>query len=57
MQILSSRNDDIERKCDIQKTAGGTKNIESYNLSGRMKQLKNFSDEIYDLDGNSGQII
>jgi hypothetical protein len=34
-----------------------SKNIESYNLSGGMKQLKNFSDKIYDLDGNSGQII
>jgi len=34
-----------------------SKNFESYNLSGGMKQLKNFSDEIYDLDGNSGQII
>ncbi len=34
-----------------------SKNIESYNLTGGMKQLKNFTDEIYDLEGNSGQII
>ena len=34
-----------------------SKNIESYNLTGGMKQLKNFTDEIYNLEGNSGQII
>ena len=34
-----------------------SKNIESYNLSGGMKQVKNFTDEIYNLDGNSGEII
>tara|TARA_X000000368_G_scaffold392136_1_gene356646 strand:+ start:7768 stop:8118 length:351 start_codon:yes stop_codon:yes gene_type:complete len=34
-----------------------SKNVESYNLTGGMKQLKNFTDEIYDLEGNSGQII
>ena len=34
-----------------------SKNIESYNLAGGMKQLKNFTDEIYNLEGNSGQII
>ena len=34
-----------------------SKRIESYNLSGGMKQLKNFTNEIYDLEGNSGQII
>ena len=34
-----------------------SKNVESYNLIGGMKQLKNFTDEIYNLEGNSGQII
>ena len=34
-----------------------SKNVESYNLTGGMKQLKNFTDEIYDSEGNSGQII
>ena len=34
-----------------------SKNVESYNLTGGMKQLKNFTDEIYNLEGNSGQII
>ena len=34
-----------------------SKKTESYNLSGGMKQLKNFTHEIYDLEGNSGQII
>jgi hypothetical protein len=34
-----------------------SKNIESYNLSGGMKKVKNFTDEIYNLDGNSGEII
>mgnify|MGYP001186927065 FL=1 len=34
-----------------------SKNVESYNLAGGMKQLKNFTDEIYNLEGNSGQII
>ena len=34
-----------------------SKNIESYNLSGGMKQVKNFTDKIYNLDGNSGEII
>ena len=34
-----------------------SKNVESYNLTGGMKQLKNFTDQIYNLEGNSGQII
>ena len=34
-----------------------SKNVESYNLTGGMEQLKNFTDEIYDSEGNSGQII
>ena len=31
--------------------------IESYNLSGGMKELQKFTKEIVDLEGNSGQII
>ena len=34
-----------------------SKNVESYNLTGGMKQLKNFSDEFYNFEGYSGQII
>ena len=34
-----------------------SKNVESYNLTGGMKKLKNFTDQIYNLEGNSGQII
>ena len=31
--------------------------IESYNLSGGMKELQKFTKEIVDLEGNTGQII
>ena len=31
--------------------------IESYNLSGGMKELQKFTKEIVDLEGNPGQII
>ena len=31
--------------------------IEAYNMSGGMKELRNFTEEIYDKEGNPGQII
>ena len=31
--------------------------IEAYNMSGGMKELRNFTEEIYDKEGKPGQII
>ena len=31
--------------------------LEAYNMSGGMKELRNFTKEIYDSEGNLGQII
>ena len=34
-----------------------SQDIESYNLSGGMKELKNFTEKIFNSEGNPGQII
>ena len=34
-----------------------SQDIEAYNMSGGMKELRNFTKKIYDSEGNPGQII
>ena len=34
-----------------------SQDIEAYNMAGGMKELRNFTENIYDLEGNPGQII
>lgn len=34
-----------------------SQNIESYNLSGGMKELQNFTEKIFNSEGNPGQVI
>ena len=34
-----------------------SQDIEAYNMSGGMKELKNFTENIHDSEGNPGQII
>ena len=34
-----------------------SQDIQAYKMSGGMKELRNFTEKIYDLEGNPGQII
>ena len=34
-----------------------SQDIEAYNMSGGMKELRNFTENIHDSEGNPGQII